>query len=416
MRFAYYLFLILALLLSGCNSTSNDVSADGIPTPTPFQPQGSDASNPLYAGAAPTPLNLPTRTPAPTEIVILPEALPAGVDVTSFPASGTLNPLTGLPPADPSLLNRRPLAIKVANYPRYMRPQSGLTLADQVFEYYIEDGLTRFIAVFYGNDSEWVGPVRSGRYFDEHIQRMYQAYLVFKFADPRELNYFRASDFAQFLVTPTNGMCPPFHFLPERIQTVEEYNNSYFDTVQWKDCLAVGGMDTNRPFIRNGYYSDPAPTGDLPGTKINTYYSVDSYNYWEYNPDARLYYRYQEINDARDNEEEYGPLMDRVTGAQVSASNVVVLFAAHTFANSYDRDDEVFQIDLTGSGEAYVFRDGVGILAKWYRTNRDQPLLLTTLGGSPIYMRPGITFYEVVGARSFVDQGEGEWSFRHDWP
>ena len=105
-----------------------------------------------------------------------------------------------------------------------------------------------------------------------------------------------------------------------------------------------------------------------------------------------------------------------VTGAQVSASNVVVLFVTHTFGNAFDQEDEVFQIDLTGSGEAYVFRDGVGILARWYRTNRDQPLLLTTLGGSPIYMRPGITFYEVIGSRSYVDQGDGEWSFRHDWP
>ena len=54
-------------------------------------------------------------------------------------------------------MERRPLAIKVANYPRYIRPQSGLTLADNVYEYYIEGGLTRFIAVFYGNNSEWVG-------------------------------------------------------------------------------------------------------------------------------------------------------------------------------------------------------------------------------------------------------------------
>ena len=41
----------------------------------------------------------------------------------------TIDPLTGLPPADPSLLQRRPLAIKVANYPRVFRPQAGLTLA-----------------------------------------------------------------------------------------------------------------------------------------------------------------------------------------------------------------------------------------------------------------------------------------------
>ena len=123
------------------------------------------------------------------------------------------------------------MAIKVANYPRYIRPQSGLTLADNIYEYYIEAGLTRFIAVFYGNDSEWVGPVRSGRYFDEHIQRMYQAYLVFKFADPREMNHFLLSDFYDFLVVPTNGSCPPFRLMESR--NIEVYNNSYFNTILW---------------------------------------------------------------------------------------------------------------------------------------------------------------------------------------
>lgn len=69
------------------------------------------------------------------------------------------------------------------------------------------------------------------------------------------------------------------------------------------------------------------------------------------------------------------------------------------------------RIDLTGSGEAYVFRDEVGVSAQWHRTDEDQPLLLTGLNGDPINLRPGITFYEVLGEQSFVDQDEGEWHF-----
>ena len=195
------LILLLMLIVSSCDLQPNGIPGSELPTSTPFQPQTENASNSPYAGAAPTPIFLPTLTPppfTPTEAALLPEDLPAAMTVPDFPVVTSLNPLTGLPPADLTLLERRPLAIKVANYPRYIRPQSGLTLADNIFEYYIEDGLTRFIAVFYGNDSEWVGPVRSGRYFDEHIQRMYQAYLVFKFADPREMNHFNLSDFFEF--------------------------------------------------------------------------------------------------------------------------------------------------------------------------------------------------------------------------
>jgi len=410
--------LVLILLISACASPSNNTPVSGIPTPTPFQPLIENASDSPYASAAPTPLYLPSVTPlppTPVPIIIVPESLPAGVDVPVFTLSAELNPLTGLPPPDPELMNRRPLAIKVANYPRYIRPQSGLTLADNIFEYYIEGGLTRFIAVFYSNDSEWVGPVRSGRYFDEHIQRMYHAFLVFKFADDRVESHLQTSDIAPFLVVPGFGECPPFHLMEKR--KIEVYNNSYFNTIEWKDCIIKNELENHRQGIRLGFFSEEVPPPDLPGIQMFTYYSEYSYNYWLYDPGTFQYIRYQESSDTHDGKEEkYDVLVDAVTGAAVHAANIVYVLAPHSFSNPFDEEDEVYQIDLTGSGEAYVFRDGVGMTARWIRTNKDQPLLLTTLAGAPIYLRPGITFYEVLGAGSYVDQGSGEWNFHHSTP
>ena len=93
------------------------------------------------------------------------------------------------------------------------------------------------------------------------------------------------------------------------------------------------------------------------------------------------------------------------------------IFAYHTFANHFDQEDEVFHIDMTGSGEAYVFRDGVGIVARWTRTYVNQPLSLTDVAtGLPIPLKPGITFYEVIGTSSYVDQGDGQWDFHHTTP
>src|ERR1041384_601113 len=280
------LLIFFVILITSCGTRPNDTLLSGIPTPTPFQPLTANASDSPYAGAAPTPLYLASVTPAlptPTEMVIQPEALPQGVNIPAFTLPINLNPLTGLPPSDPALMNRRPLAIKIANYPRYIRPQSGLTLADNVYEYYIEAGLTRFIAVFYGNNSEWVGPVRSGGYFDENIQRMYHAYLVFKFADPRvETHLETTPDVAPFLVVPSIGSCPPFHLKPDR--DVEAYNNSFFNTLQWEDCVARNGLENDRQLIRNGFFSESAPISELRGTQLFTYYSVDSYNNWRYDP------------------------------------------------------------------------------------------------------------------------------------
>jgi len=422
MRFSrFHKLAILILFISSCDRQPNNVPISGIsvPSPTPFQPLTENASDSPYVDAAPTPLYLPSVTPpppTPTEEVILPETLPEGVNVTAFSLPKSLNPLTGLPPSDPALMDRRPLAIKVANYPRYIRPQSGLTLADNIYEYYIEAGLTRFIAVFYGNNSDWVGPVRSGRYFDENIQRMYHAYLVFKFADPRvETHLLTTDDVSPFLVVPSLGSCPPFQLMKSR--HIEVYNNSYFRMLLWPDCIARDGLDNQHQAIRNGFFNENSPASDLLGTQMITYYSVDSYNKWVYDPVAKQYVRYQEVSDIRnDKPEKYDVLVDQMTGEAVHASNVVFLMAYHTFKNTFDQEDEVYQIDLTGSGEAYVFRDGVGIPARWIRTNKDQPLLLTALNGAPIYFRPGITFYEVLGSASYVDQDAGQWDFHHATP
>ncbi len=415
----HILLISFIVFVSSCDIQPTDVAFTGIASPTPFQPLTETELDSPYTGSAPTPLNLPTFTPlppTPTERVILPEVMPAGVNVPAFTLPKDLNPLTGLPPSDPALMERRPLAIKVANYPRYNRPQYGLTLADNIYEYYIEGGLTRFIAVFYGNNSEWVGPVRSGRYFDEHIQRMYHAYLVFKFADPRvESHLETTSDVAPFLVVPTIGSCPPFKLMPDR--DVEAYNNSYFNTLLWKDCVIKNELENERQMIRNGFFSEMTPISELRGTRMYTYYSADSYNYWDYDSETKQYIRYQELSDNRNGKpESYDVLIDAVTGEAVHAANVVFMLVHHNFSNTFDEEDEVYQIDLTDSGEAYVFRDGVGIPARWIRTNKDQPVLLTTVGGAPIYLRPGITFYEVLGAASYVDQDAGEWNFHHSTP
>src|SRR5262245_19778036 len=97
-----HLFLLSLLLLSGCDTQTSNVSARGLPTATPFQP-GQTASDSFYSGAAPTPLFMPTFTPTPAS------TLDAGQLASDQPTAVVLpppiNPLTGLPASDPTLLN-----------------------------------------------------------------------------------------------------------------------------------------------------------------------------------------------------------------------------------------------------------------------------------------------------------------------
>jgi hypothetical protein len=422
-------WILTTLLIASCASSSElttptpaTVILPVNPTLTPFQPQSEVPVNPALNLM--TPHVEPTYTPYPTKYFVA-ESLPTPVLVIPSPGAGlpdfnllnTNNPLTGLPVSDPSLLERRPMVIKVANSPDYVRPQSGLTLADVVYEYYIEWGDTRFIAVLYGNDSPMVGPVRSGRYFDEHVARMYNAFLVFKGADPRELSYLESSTLNDFLVIVySNGsVCPPVVIGPERR---DSYNNAFFNTTKWAACAARKGIDNLKPLLRGGFFTEQVAQGSvLDATRVYSFFSKYSYNYWDYDPATHKYFRYQEANDLVGKKtESYELLSDAQTGLPVTTDNVVVLFAPHTFENQYDAHDEVYHIDLLASGNAYVFRDGYATPAIWNRTDENQPLLLTTLTGNPIYLRPGRTFYEVMGVTSTYAQNGADWRFVFQTP
>lgn len=412
--------VLFLLLLSACGA---DAATEQTPTAlppltlTPFQP-GESAPDPLFG----LPIDAPTAatiTPMPTVEIAPNGQAPAYIVPPTPDASGQvpyeINPLTGLPFPNPALAERRPMAIKIANSPDYIRPQSGLSLSDLAYEYYIEWGDTRFIAVFYSNDSTQVGPVRSGRFFDEHVLRMYHAFLVYKYSDPREKEYFYSSDFAPYLTVPGFGSCPPFF---TGLYARDNYNNVFFNTTKMAACTAKRtDVDDLRQDLRYGFFSDKPPASGQAGLRVYTDYSVYSYNYWEYDAATRRYFRYQESSDmVKYQPRAYAPMYDAVTGLPVTTDNVVVIFVPHTFANQFEEEDEVYRIDPVGEGQAFVFRDGLAYPARWYRLDMDQPLFIADEQGKPVYLHPGRTFFQVIGETSQHTRDGSNWYFTFQTP
>lgn len=410
--------LLLLLIGSSCISSPDLKAApdpDVLPSPTPFQPDlhGSPSPLPTFDSR-----DIATFTPYPTVVPRNGTYLAPSVSSSSDAPSITIDPLTGLPPADPSLLQRRPLAIKIALYPRVV-PVFGLSLVDVAFEYYIEWGDSRFIGVFYGHDASQVGPVRSGRYFDEHVLRMYHAYYVFNNADPREQDYFLGSDFERFLVAPgaNDAPCPPF-FTFRWSKDVSDVNHfeQYFDTTKFSNCLAKKGADNSYQSLRSSFFSGQAPITGTPVKRIYTRYSDNDYDYWDYDSTSGRYLRYQQPNDLGDPVETYVPLTDNLTNQQVAADNVITLFVPYTFANLNEQQDEVYHVNLIDSGNAFVFRNGMAVPARWFRTDINEPLLITNLDGTPIYLKPGQTFFQVIGESSILSQNSTDWHFEFHTP
>ena len=380
-----------------------------LPAPRPERPVV-----PSNTAAIPVTLTL-TRSPA---LIYLPSATArkaTAMPVTPSPSPGFIqpmrqysitlpadfDPLTGLRPDDPENLNRRPVAVKISTFPRGMvRPyQTGLSRADQVFEYYIEDGLTRFIAVFYGRNAERAGPVRSGRYFDEYIMRMYHSSLVYGHADKRVEDYLLASDLRPLLFEEKDNFFPPLWDNGSK----NAENRLYVDTA------GVGAklIDNSRQDLRAAMFGMLMYPEALPKIyRIYTHYSKYSYNYWEYDSVNRVYLRFSDAADAPSfgQGETFAAHIDNLTGQQLTANNLIVLSVPHIFHNEFDRADQVLDISLKGSGDAYFFRDGRMLKARWVRDLVDQPIKIEDLAGLTVPLQPGVTYYQVIDPESTIKE------------
>src|ERR1041385_210413 len=129
-------------------NTKRAISATLPSTNTPRAVEPTDA--PATVTLTPSKTLRPTRTPSPTSSVT-----PTTIGPVNYPDN--INSLTGLPYPDDAAKNRRNLIVKVSNYPWIVRPQSGLSEADVVYEYEVEGAVTRFAAIFRSKGAEHVG-------------------------------------------------------------------------------------------------------------------------------------------------------------------------------------------------------------------------------------------------------------------
>ncbi|MBN2147915.1 MAG: DUF3048 domain-containing protein, partial [Anaerolineales bacterium] len=173
-RFLVVLAALLLLVACGQETTQTDT-----PTATQSNQQASTTLTPSPLPATATLEVTTTPTLEPTPAI---STTPVMYGPNNYPA--VVNPLTGLTVADASLLDRRPLAFKINLVPRtFYRPVWGLSMADIVYDFYHNDGYSRLHAIFYGQDAELVGAIRSGRLLDQELIRMYQSIFGYGSAD-----------------------------------------------------------------------------------------------------------------------------------------------------------------------------------------------------------------------------------------
>lgn len=346
---------------------------------------------------SPTSTSLPLATAteqpkAPTQEATLilsptPGSLPTdwyGFD--NFPDG--MNPLTGEMIEDTALLDRRPIAIKVSNYPALVRPQAGLNNADLVFEHYAEGGATRFTAVYYGKDAHTVGSVRSARIIDFEIPVMYDAAFGFSGAAGPNKERLGQVDWFDRIISPDFGHSGFYRAQPDDPDT-DFWHTMFTDTYRLRESLEERGKDVAPQYQNGMIFSEEPPQGGTPAQQVEIGYS-GSYVTWWFDSGTGRYYRWND-GDRHD---------DANTDQQINTKNVVVVAAEHV--DTWIPETEVGQgaksieIQLWGDGPATIFRDGQRFEGRWQRDDPNDMLTFTDMEGNPLPLGQGNSWFEVV--------------------
>jgi hypothetical protein len=372
----------------------------------------------LAACAAPTPAPTPVPTPEPT---VTPTVEPASTPVSdplipnfgpyppvSIPErAANINPLTGLV-TDPAVLEQRPILVRIGNDERVRTNlwQAGMSSADLVFEELIDQlGSqyinTRMTAVFLSHAPQLVGPVRSGRMVNLQLAPMFDGALANA----------GASDGVRliFSKTPMVNLDEYFNQPAYCYNLPHGYMGRLYTTVpRLQEWLTGKGLEKAVPLY--GFsFSETPPEGthiDSIGIKQAPWPQWAAVE-WRYDPETAKYRRFVTGSPHIDNSygitAKWGNAANCIpaggeTRTQVTASNVVVLYADHERTNIVEDSNNATSvyINLVGQGDAAIFRNGVEVRGQWRRHGVQEFFEFADGAGDPISLRPGTTWFEIV--------------------
>jgi hypothetical protein len=300
---------------------------------------------------------------------------------------------------------RRPLGVTIENH-KDARPQSGLPAADVIYEAVAEGGISRFLAIYYCQDASYVGPVRSARIYFIKILEGYGDYPLYAHVGgantpgPADaLGYIKTIGWS--LYNDLNQFAVPFPYfwrdyerLPGRVTEHTVYSST---TRLWqfaKEKRELSNVDEkgkpwNKNFTPWKFKDDAAASERGTVAKIDfgfwTTFASQYSVVWSYAKQRNTYLR---TNGGE-------PHLDKNTGKQLEAKNIVIVFARESAANDgYEGGHIVYK--LTGTGDALVFQDGRVISASWGRSEEGDLMKFYDENNREISMVRGQVFVEIL--------------------
>lgn len=287
-------------------------------------------------------------------------------------------PLTGLEAPSAEAIAQRVVSVKIENSPE-ARPHTNIQLADVVYETVTEGGITRFNALYHSQAPTELGPVRSARLSDLYIVPQYHALFAFSGASPSVNAAINSAGIEN--LSQDAGVSAPYRRSSQRSAP----HNLYGSVPEMRAEAARRGMAVTAEITGLAFDRRASAEATPTITQVTIPFSNANTVTWTYDAGSKSYLR---VNNGR-------PFQDAGTGAQVRATNVVVMWAQHNAASSDVTGSTTFDIVLSGSGRASIFRNGQRYDGTWEAAKDASPVFKAE-DGTQLKLSPGNTWMQVV--------------------
>ncbi len=315
----------------------------------------------------------------PSEVVESTETTNQSVDVPVTIEGKQFNPLTGLY-IDAVVSERRPIVVMLDN--QYSaRPQAGLDQADVIYEILAEGLITRYMAVFYGQYPESIGPVRSARpYFIEKAAE-FNPFYVHVGGSMQAL-----SDIKKIGIADIDGLTSGAFW---RLNHKKAPHNMYTSSEALVNEGKRLGYDAQSNFEFLDFYDEFTVIDGQVATEITFIYkepvagdAIGYYTSYKYNDEEKVYYRYTNGE----------PHLDETSGVHLTCTNILVQYAKTKVLDSEGRLD----VDLITEGEGKYYTAGKVSKVTWKKSDTDSSTRFYDDKGHEISLNPGVTWFQIV--------------------
>lgn len=274
--------------------------------------------------------------------------------------------------------NEFPVGVMIENL-KSVRPQAGLSEAGVVYEALAEGGITRFLAVFAGDDVEKIGPVRSARSYFVDYAKEYNLLYAHCGGSPQALAEISAEN---VLDVNQIGGDQGYYWRDDNLVAP---HNLFTKTELLSFALRDKGVNDETPSYQGWKFEgDPSESGRPSEEKsIRIDFSREPYLVeYKYDAEKNAYARY---NGGM-------PHVDQNNEKQLSPKNVAVQYVEQEVIDGEGR----LEIGVVGEGQAVLFSDGQAVTGSWKKEDLESRTIYYDDQGQEYTFTRGQTFIEIV--------------------